>query len=156
MQAIQAEAAQSQDLPQMSLSGGQHKLSMLYILDAVCSAAKQGQRGLQEKVRVQFRAMCSQILAQLVQMLATPVNCEKVRNLECSVVAVIASGMLRSLDTCCLQAHLLLCCSTLFLLATPGLKARLLSRVRTWRARLALNRSQCSTTQCQSIPSCSA
>lgn len=79
VQAILSEAVQAQQLPRMSLSGGQHKLAMLYILDAVCSAAKQGQRGLQEGVRVQFRAMCSHVLAELVQRLATPLNCEKVR-----------------------------------------------------------------------------
>jgi hypothetical protein len=79
VQAIQDEAQRMQGHPRLSFSCGQHSLAMLYIVDALCSMAKPHQRSLQDKARASLRKTFGQALPELVRLLATPCNCEKVR-----------------------------------------------------------------------------
>jgi hypothetical protein len=78
MQAIQREAQRVQDQPRLSFSVGQHCLAMLYAVDAMCSMAKKGQKALPDKMRVKLRKHFSAVLPELVHLLATPCNCDKV------------------------------------------------------------------------------
>lgn len=82
MQAVQDEAQRAQADPPLNIPGGQHKLAILYIMDAVCSVGKSGSKALQEKLRTSFRKACSQKLSDIVALLVTPLNCNKVRYLD--------------------------------------------------------------------------
>lgn len=78
MQAIQSEAERVRNDSPMSIAGGQHKLALLYIMDAVCSATKAGSKSLTEKQRTSFRKACSHELPAITGLLVTPLNCGKV------------------------------------------------------------------------------
>ena len=81
LQALDAEVERAfkQGAAQLHFSSGQHRLALLYLLDAICTPARNGQAALDSRAQARLRAAVSAALPQLVQRLATPCNCDRVR-----------------------------------------------------------------------------
>ena len=68
-------------LPALHAAHSQHKLAMLYLIDAICSQGKASQTPAGEKLRTKLRKVFGDALPGMVENLATPCNCQKVQPL---------------------------------------------------------------------------
>ena len=79
LQEFQAEVNRVAKDPPLHVPSSSHKLAILYLVDALCSQTKPKQRPLGEELRTQLRVAFGRALPSMVQHLATPCNCLKVR-----------------------------------------------------------------------------